>query len=121
MDVTSTGGAMTIGGGVAVASGIGATVHGGLTVGRLAQRQETVRVLEQAQTFAQEFGELQQAAGRSLDGHADRLARIGTQLDDARTAVSYAQNKAPLIRNLGIGSVVLGAAAVASGLVLFND
>jgi hypothetical protein len=120
-DVTSPGGAAVIGGGAVTAGGIGATIHGATTAGKLGQRQETVRVLEQADAFAHEFGELQAAAGRAAPGQEERLARIASQLTDARGAVSYAEHRAPLIRNLGIGAAVLGAAAIATGFFVFSD
>jgi hypothetical protein len=120
-DVTSPGGAMTIGGGVVTVGGIGATIHGAATAGKVGQRRETVNLLEQADAFAHEFGDLQAAAGRAAPGQEERLARIASQLTEARSAVNYAESKAPMIRNLGIGAAVLGVAAIGAGLFVFND
>jgi hypothetical protein len=121
VDATSPGGALVIGGGVVTLGGVGATVHGFATTSKLGSRQETVRVLEQADTLAKEFGALQAAAGTQAPEHAARLEHIATQLADARGAVTYAQTKAPMIRNLGIGAAILGVAAIGAGLFVFGD
>ena len=120
-DATSPSGAVAIGGGVVALGGIGATIHGASARSHLGARQETVRVLENADTLAHEFGALQVAAGRPAPGQVERLERIASQLTDARAAVTYAESKAPLIRNLGIGAAVLGVAAIGTGLFLLGD
>jgi hypothetical protein len=119
--VTSPQGGLVIGGGAVALGGAGATIHGIAAHGNLGQRQATVQVLEQAETFANEFLELQQQAGRAAPGHAERLERIAAQLTEARGAVHYAESKAPLFRNLGIGAAVLGVAAIGAGFLVFGD
>ena len=121
LDVTSPQGALTIGGSVVTLGGLGASIHGFSAASSLGARRETVRVLEQADTLANEFGAIQAAANRPAPGQAERLERIASQIADARGAVHYAESKAPMIRNLGIGAAVLGVAAIGVGLFVLGD